>query len=435
MRGFAWVLVSLFAVGCGSSAANDSDVNADAGVDTGAAADTAGTPAGQVPCDVDAILEKNCRSCHGATPTFGAPMSLTTLADVQKYKDAVKSRINLPADAKGRMPQKPNAALSAADLATMNAWLDGGLAARTGDCASADAGTDPTSTPLSCKTDVQLRPKSKWAMPTDSKDVYVCYGFELDTATKKHIVGIEPKISNSKIVHHILLMQSDTAVDGTPVRCSEGSIARYRMLYAWAPGVGPFEMPKEAGLPAEPGKAHYVVQIHYNNVKALDGEQDDSGFDLCSTTELRPNDADVLAFGTMKFNIPAKSKHDVTASWTIPSFIPEIHAIGAFPHMHQLGKSLSTTLHPKAGGTVDLGTDPAFDFNNQFFAHLPNVTIKAGDTVKTRCVWENPTANAVSFGENTENEMCYGFTMYYPKLTASSWSWAAPSFLSTTTVN
>jgi hypothetical protein len=119
----------------------------------------------------------------------------------------------------------------------------------------------------------------------------------------------------------------------------------------------------------------------------------------------------------------------------VPTGVGEIHAIGTFPHMHQLGKSLSTTLHPKGGGTVDLGTDPAFDFNNQFFGTLPNVSIKGGDTVKTRCVWENPTSSAVGFGENTENEMCYGFTMYYPKVTVSPWSWTLPAYLSTSTVN
>lgn len=433
MRRFAPVLVSLFAVGCGSSVSNDAQPagGTDAGVDTS-------TSAQQLPCEVDAILEKNCRSCHGATPQFGAPMSLVTWADVQKNAAEVKRRINLPADSPERMPQKPNPALSAADLATMNGWLDGGTPARaTADCSGgSDGGTiDPTPKPLSCTPDVQVRPKSKWAMPTDQKDVYVCYGFEYDTSVKKHVIGVAPMINNPKIVHHILLMQSDAPVDGTPVPCSEGSIGKYRMLYAWAPGVGSFELPKEAGLPAEPGKSHFVVQIHYNNVKALAGELDDSGFDFCSTTELRPNDADVLAFGSMKFTIPAKGKLDLTASWTIPAGLPELHAIGTFPHMHQLGKSLGTTLHPKAGGTVDLGTDSAFDFNNQFFASLPNISLKSGDTVKTRCVWENPGSSPVSYGENTENEMCFGFTMYYPKITSSVWSWAAPAYLSTSTVN
>jgi hypothetical protein len=432
MRAHGLVLVSLLAFGCGSNAANDA--NGNGGADAGAG--DSSVSAGRLPCEVDAILETQCRSCHGASPKFGAPMPLVTLGDVQAYKAQIKDRINRSGDSAGRMPQAPNPALGASDLATMNAWLSGGTPAGTGDCSRTDAGPPPAPKPLSCTPDVNLRPKSAWTMTSDLSDVYVCYGFELDTATKKHITGIAPKIDNDKVVHHILLMQADAPVDGTPVECAEGSIARYRMLYAWAPGVGSFELPKEAGLPAEPGKGHYVVQIHYNsvNLKGASGV-DNSGFDLCTSTELRPNDADVLAFGSMKFTIPPKSKHDITASWKIPAFLSEVRAIGTFPHMHQLGKSLSTTLVRADGSTADLGTNPAFDFDNQFFLPLPNVVIKAGDTVKTRCVWENPSSNPVGFGENTNDEMCYGFTMYYPKLTSTMWSWAAPSFLATTTVN
>lgn len=50
-------------------------------------------------------------------------------------------------------------------------------------------------------------------------------------------------------------------------------------------------------------------------------------------------------------------------------------------------------------------------------------------------MWENPGASPVGFGENTDNEMCYGFTMYYPKIERTAWSWAAPAFLATSTIN
>jgi len=230
-------------------------------------------------------------------------------------------------------------------------------------------------------------------------------------------------------------MQSDTAVSPTPTPCSGGAIASYRMLYAWAPGVGSFELPKEAGLPANNGTTHYVVQVHYNNTMGLSGETDDSGFDFCTTDALRPNDADVLAFGSMNFTINPKSKLDINATWTIPSIVPTVHAIGAFPHMHQLGKKIATTLIRADGTTTDLGTDAAFDFSNQFFTPLSDIVIKPGDTVKTNCIWENPTDRTVRYGENTEDEMCYSFTMYYPKITAGAWRWGAPAALAKTTVN
>ncbi|MBI2392133.1 MAG: peptidylglycine alpha-amidating monooxygenase [Deltaproteobacteria bacterium] len=433
-------LASLLAIGCGSKVTNEAATPTS---DGGAIQTTDAAVADRLPCDVDAVLANECRTCHGSTPSFGAPMSLVTLADLQKPSpsdpskktwEEVKRRVNLPADSPERMPQAPNHPLTAADLATLNAWFSAGAPGSSETCMPADGGHPPPK-PLSCTPDVQLRPKTKWTMPKDRHDVYACYGVELDSAVKKHVIAVEPKILNTKIVHHILLMQSDAPVDGTPFPCGAGTIARYRMLYGWAPGVGSFELPKEAGLPAGPGKTYFVVQIHYNNLTALEGETDDSGFDLCSTSELRPNDADVMAFGSMKFAIPPMSTHDITASWTLPGSVGELHAIGAFPHMHQLGRSITTTLHPASGGTIDLGSAPGFDFENQFFAPLPSVAMKSGDTVRTRCVWKNDGKTAVSYGEDTAEEMCFSFTMYYPKITFSPWSWAAPAYLSSTTVN
>jgi cytochrome c5 len=432
MRSIAF-LVFASLVSCGGSTADDTPTN-----DTGVTQQSeTGITASAPPCDVDAIVERECRTCHGATPKFGAPMALVTRAELQAHATKVKERINLPAETVGRMPQRPNAPLSSGDLATLNAWLDGGTPARTTECTKADAGVEdaPPVRPLSCTPDVKVRSGSKWTMPKDTRDVYTCYGFDLTVASKKHIIGVAPAIQNSKIVHHILLMQSDSAVSSTPQPCSPGAISNYRMLYAWAPGVGSFELPKEAGLPANTGTSHFVVQVHYNNIAALAGETDDSGFDFCTTESLRPNDADVLAFGSMNFTIDPKATLNITASWTIPGLIPTVHAIGAFPHMHQLGKKIATTLVRADGSTADLGTDAAFDFANQFFTPLADIVIKPGDTVKTNCIWENPTSRTVRYGENTEDEMCYSFTMYYPKITTALWRWGAPAALARTTVN
>jgi mono/diheme cytochrome c family protein len=57
------------------------------GVDAAPRATDGGTvsPAGpsHLPCDVDQVLEANCRQCHGAEQKFGAPMPLVTWDDLQ----------------------------------------------------------------------------------------------------------------------------------------------------------------------------------------------------------------------------------------------------------------------------------------------------------------------------------------------------------------
>lgn len=56
--------------------------------------------------DVKPIIDNNCNSCHGATPSNGAPMSLVTYAQV---KEAVQNRglldrISRTQGAPGMMP-------------------------------------------------------------------------------------------------------------------------------------------------------------------------------------------------------------------------------------------------------------------------------------------------------------------------------------------
>ncbi len=41
-------------------------------------------------------------------------------------------------------------------------------------------------------------------------------------------------------------------------------------------------------------------------------------------------------------------------------------------------------------------------------------TLHSGDYVGTTCTYDNPTAQAVTYGESTKNEMCYFILFYTP---------------------
>ncbi len=265
-------------------------------------------------------------------------------------------------------------------------------------------------------------------MPSNESDVYVCYGVDVPADGRADVVGFVPNIVNKKIVHHILLYQSDTAVSNTPTPCSGSlSITGNKLLYGWAPGGTPFELPPEAGMPMDP-TTHYYVQVHYNNIQALVGQTDSSGFDLCSTTTARPNAADMVAFGTVAISLPpqATTVDDCTYKW--PAAAGSVHAIAAFPHMHQLGTAIWTKLDP-ATTDADMGANDPWDFNNQPFQPIA-VDVAPGDTIETQCTWTNTTASTVMFGPDTEDEMCFSFTMYYPRADSFK-SWIQPALVST----
>jgi cytochrome c551/c552 len=400
-----------------------------------------GATAGGLPCAVDKVLAGHCRQCHGSTPTFGAPMPLVTHADLmapaksdatRKVYELVETRIH---DSAAPMPQPPNPALGAADLQTLDDWVASAAPSAMDHCAGAGGGgTGGGGTggmPPVCTPDIQVHPTSSYTMPSAANDMYICYGVDVTVAAKRHITTFLPHVDNPKIVHHIVLFETDTAAPAGPVSCAFGG-AMSRMVAVWAPGNPGFTLPEAAGLPIE-GTTHYVLQVHYNNLQHLSGEMDASGFDLCTTDQLRPNDADVLAFGTEKLTIPAHGATDVTCDFPVPAGAAPpggYHMLGAMPHMHKLGTVIETKNRPGGtGAPVDLGSRNPWDFNAQYWSPVDTV-INAGDTVSTRCAWNNPGDTAVSFGENTEDEMCFTFELYYPKITAAQWNWSLPASLS-----
>ena len=98
-----------------------------------------------LPCEVQAILVKYCGSCHGAIPQGGAPRSLLTYADLTKPDLTNKSITEAQAalqriQSQGSpMPPTPNAVPTAAEIATLQGWVDNGYPF--GSCASGAGGS------------------------------------------------------------------------------------------------------------------------------------------------------------------------------------------------------------------------------------------------------------------------------------------------------
>jgi hypothetical protein len=429
--GCACVLAVIGVAACSASTA----VSGHPGADGGATATPDAGTTKRLPCDVDKVLAENCRKCHSATPQYGAVMPLDTLADLQatapsdpskKVYELVADRI--ASDAKP-MPPPPNPRLTAAERSVLTQWAAAGAPAATDSSCTSDGGTKPTTPQTKCTPDLPLAPATAWEMPNAKGDEYVCYGVDLQRTTPTHVIGFSPRIDNTKIVHHVVLFEAEASFGSTPQPCSAGGSLQWRMVMGWAPGAKGLDLPEEAGFPIKTtDQTHYVVQVHYSNPQGLAGERDASGFDLC-TAAPRKYEADVMAFGTQKIDIPAGkgTKYERTCSITVPNVFGSVNLVAAMPHMHKLGTAMSTTLNPSAGGPpTDLGTVTSWSFDTQ--AWLPaTALVKPGDVITTRCAWTNDRDQPVSFGERTDQEMCYSFTLYYPKVQSTLWSWAAPA--------
>lgn len=395
------------------------------------------TDADSLPCEVQAVLQSRCQQCHAAEPRFGAPMPLVSRADLLapalaggSVVEASLARMVAPS----RMPPPPNAPATAEEVTILADWLEAGAPGRPSGQTCGPVATPSGSLPLDCEADVSLVPAVPFEMPATSMDEQVCFGIDLPAPdAKRHITAIAPRIDNSRIIHHILLLRAPTPVSPEPTPCAFTSID-WQLLYAWGPGTPPHVVPDQAGFPLEPDEpAHFVLQIHYNNLQGLEGETDQSGIDLCTTDQLRPHDAGVMAFGAIGFDeIPALSTARLDCSTPVPEALGPALPLTIFqswPHMHTLGRSFSSGVLSSGGTVSPLAVVPDYDFDYQL-AYPNDVSLQAGDTVLTSCTWENSTTSGVRFGEGTADEMCFNFVSYFPRIDSPSWNWLAPAAVS-----
>ena len=397
---------------------------------------TRASGASPLPCDVDDVLTARCRQCHASPPLYGSPMPLVTYEDLHTASPSDPSTpvfarmgARIHADTKP-MPPSPSARLDASELRVLDAWIAAGAPKGGGACGPSTAedagslGVDGGKAASPACTDVvHVAPLSPFTMT--SAEQYACYGFDVATPGKRHVIEIRPRIDNSKIVHHVLLLASGAASGGTPTPCDQAPSLGLGMLYAWAPGGAPLVVPPEAGFPQDQ-TTHYIVQVHYSNAANIAHAVDATGFDLCTTPKLRKYDADVIAFGTETIALLPHAPAQVTSCYTVPAAMDGRTFFAAFPHMHKLGKSMTTALLPGGNGApVEMGTDAMWDFSSQPWLPIA-ATSHTGDVIKIKCAWNNTTTAPVTFGQNTENEMCYSFTAYYPKI-VGSFGWSAPA--------
>lgn len=385
-----------------------------------------------LPCEVDRVLQSKCQSCHGPEPKFGASFSLVTYDDVHAKRgdgeiyERIHERIH---DASRPMPPPPNEMLPDDELAILDGWIAAGAPGSPESCASG-ASDDLGKPLLNCTPDTVVASKTPFVMPKVS-DLYVCVGVPLPVQGRRHITAIAPHIDNAKVLHHVLLMQATEPVSEVPYVCTGAE--PWKLVSSWAPGAKGLVLPPEAGFPYDSG-TRWAIQLHYNNAAGLEGEKDQSGFEFCTTDQLRQYDAGVMAFGSMVFALPPRAKTTVSCDWLVPPTLDGLKIggmklIATSPHMHNLGAAMTTT-HKPLGGTPKVVVDVQnYSFQNQTF-YPTDTDVNPGDLIHTSCTWNNTTDRLVTWGEGTQSEMCYNFTTYYPAIGGegiTSFPWWEPS--------
>jgi len=375
--------------------------------------------------DVRPLLAESCARCHTGTG-FGPGPFLDY--DVSKqWAEVMLTELEA-----GQMP--PPAAdptchpyvdqeVYQADPAlhdTLKAWIDAG------EPAGVDPGTDlqPEAPATLDSPDLVLKTATPRAPNFKDGNEYRCFLIgRIDT--DEYVTALEFVIDHPEITHHALLLLdtggtahnkvTDEATQswGCSVTDLPGGI-----IHAWAPSGGALTFPQGTGLHLPVG-SELIIQMHYYQaVTDVFEDQPGYAFDVAPTVD---REMYYLTVGPLWFTIPAgdpsyTKNYKMPVSWVSSS---PLDVWGAFPHMHVLGTGYDIHSEARNGDETCISHADQYDFTLQpnYWFDEP-VTVQPDDTFSVSCTWDNSADNplqfndppkSVSWGENTQDEMCYGF--------------------------
>jgi len=274
---------------------------------------------------------------------------------------------------------------------------------------------------------------------------YICAAFDLsqmgvlEAFADYHVTKYEPIIqeANHRYVHHMIA----NPCGGKPRYAVGEDPAAWYMLdcesmidcaganFVWAVGGGPVVFPPEAGYPLPTSSVRYIaLQMHYYNPSLDAGLFDSSGLKLTLTKTLRPNNVGVFTLngGTsngMADPLPAGMPEvfrylqvpSTCFDRSFPQGTDEVTVLGAFHHLHEKGTKMEIQLIRDGTNMGSMRLEKFYDFQHQSFAEAEFSTLRRTDNLLVRCRYDTSSESVpVSFGDLTQQEMCYGGMYYYP---------------------
>jgi hypothetical protein len=263
--------------------------------------------------------------------------------------------------------------------------------------------------------------------------MYRCFTMPTNLTADQYVAAVDVKPGDRNTVHHVIAFIDTTGAsanletqDAEPgYQCFGGpgfSITNVdsSTLGGWAPGARPVMLPDGVAY-SLPANSRVVLQVHYhphNGSPKPDQTQIGIYFAKTKPTKLLR----VLPLINQTFTIPPNdSNYRVVAPPNGPFTIPFVntHVWLIAPHMHLLGRKMQVTATPPDGQPQCLININDWDFNWQGMYRYNNpIALPAGTRLSLEAFYDNSTDNirnpnsppkAVSWGEQTTDEMCIAF--------------------------
>jgi hypothetical protein len=283
---------------------------------------------------------------------------------------------------------------------------------------------DTTDSPKDCEQYYELRAHkdgtkdAPFEVPSGAGldgNMYHCFYFSPEYLNDSQGLWFKSLADNKKILHHWLLYASDFDAihePGSNAPCTAAEPGAY-LIAGWAPGAPDYKPPADVGLSLPQGPdARLILEVHWFNDSGS-VQQDHSGVRFCTAKkDTRPHTAGIHFTGGEGICLEPGQPQDVVGMCD-PGDNEDIHLLRVWPHMHRLGRHMRVTIL-RGGGAREVIHDGPFDFNDQRAYDLNDVLLHPGDQLETVCSYMNTTSAPVPFGEDTQQEMCFGFITAWP---------------------
>lgn len=366
--------------------------------------------------DIAPIILSHCASCH--RPGEAAPFSLLSYADVKKRAAQITEitgrRIMPPwkADSHGEFEGENRLTDDQAGL--IRQWTDeGGLEGE-----AANLPTMPKFTPgwKLGMPDAELAPEMNFSLGAEGGDEFHTFLLPTNFPQDRYVSAVEVRPGNRAVVHHTIV-SVDTL--GTFRRLAKGSGRKDfsrgigvpdGVLDIWTPGKIPERLPQGVGMLLPKG-ADVVIEIHYHRTGKPEKDRTKVGLYFAQGPVNKL--LHVYGLRVLQLSIPP-GDGDYHAEGQIP-VLSDSTLLSIFPHMHQIGKSMTVTVTLPDRTQVPLVDVPDWDYTWQnTYRYKKPIKLPRGSLIKIAATYDNSAANPhnpntppkqIDWGEQTGDEM------------------------------
>jgi type 1 glutamine amidotransferase len=378
--------------------------------------------------DVAPILQERCQGCH--RPGEAAPFSLLTYEQARPWAKAIKEAVLTR-----KMPPwfadphygkfRNDSSLSASEIATIAAWVDGGAArGELRDMPAPRAFTDGWSIP---KPDAVIELPTPYEIPATGTIEYQHILIPAPFREDKWVQFAEARPTDRERVHHIIafirepgsdwLKEAKPGIPFVPEKVKDEDADTSRLPSDFLVGYAPGQPPERF----EPGQAKLIragsdiiLQVHYTT-NGKPG-RDRSRIGLVFAKEPPQKRVFTVSATNGKFRIPAGApNHPVEAEFELGAAVT---LYGLHPHMHGRGKDFEYRVRYPDGATRTLLKVPNYRATWQLWYELMEpIALPKGARILCSAHFDNSANNPlnpdpsreVTWGDQSWDEMMVGF--------------------------